>query len=98
VLLHKGSLARVMYPSELEGSDVRTLTVKLARMEPGAITILEGFGRVELSANVATVKGQNIDPSKLNAALIHAGFSVQSLTAEETELETAVLELGEETN
>lgn len=93
IVIHRGRLIASMKSTELAKIGHKQVAVVLDRIDGGAIAVMQRFGQASISGTTATIRGAEVDPGTLNAALVREGYVVVRLTAGESDLEEYFLKL-----
>lgn len=95
VVIHHGRILATETASAIEASSRtrREVTVVLDRVDPRATELLAKFGRVVASGTTIKIQGENLEPGRINAELVRAGYSVHALTTGASDLEDYFLRL-----
>lgn len=93
IVIHRGRLIAWLESQSLLELSHKEVTVVVDRLDDGARGILQKFGEVSAHDTTVLIRGQNVDPGAVSAALFRGGYTVLRLTTGENGLEEYFLEL-----
>ena len=95
-IIHEGRLLRCVSVAEIPSPRLRRLRIAFAPVDEGAVHVLGAFGDVEQTRDGVVLMGDSLDGSRVNRALLDAGYEVSRLEATDPDLETYFLQLVKE--